>query len=205
MRSGSIFDSHPAVPGLSHPRNVRAKQRQLSLKKLNLHPPPLPEQWIRTLDLPTRSVLPSSCLIQVFMKIADAGSEPRIFWFSIIFSHKQHLRLLGYCAPPPPQMSCPSLASNCWPVTSAGPLTTSKATNMTTQSTIRAAVQLLHVAAFTFPETVCTLSVFLASLFAMCQLAKWEVTLRPHKLSYYAWPRVLLRCCHRHNIHYRLE
>ena len=125
----------------------------------------------------------------------------RIFLFSIIFSRKQHLRLLGYCAP---QMSCPSLASN-WPVTSAGPLTTSKATNMTTQSTIRAAVQLLHVAAFTFPETVSALSLFLASLFAMCQLAKWEVTLRPHKLSYSAWPRVLLRCCHCHNIHFRLE
>ena len=37
--------------------------------------------------------------VSVFLKIADAGSGPRIFWFSIIFSHKQHLRLLGYCAP----------------------------------------------------------------------------------------------------------
>ena len=41
-------------------------------------------------------------LLKFFLKIAQArvGGKPEIFWFVFIFSYKQHLRQLGYCAPP---------------------------------------------------------------------------------------------------------
>ena len=41
---------------------------------------------------------PGKISLEELFKIAQAGGEPGIFWFSHILTHKQHLWCLGYCA-----------------------------------------------------------------------------------------------------------